>query len=129
MQRKVNRLKMSDSDDIEMLESSGTKKPSSEVAPPEKKSDIWEYFKLKEEDGKKMAVCTKCPRKSFTFSGGTSTLWKHLKTVHFILPTRQTPQPQSDLTPQGSSKKTVVKQKSIEQAFARDTYICCCLSI
>ena len=42
---------MSDSDDSEMLESSGTKKPSSEVAPPEKKSDIWEYFKLQEEDG------------------------------------------------------------------------------
>ena len=67
---------MSDSDDIEMLESSGTKKPSSEVAPPKKKSDIWEYFKLKEEDGKKMAVFTKCPRKSYTFSG-----WLNINSV------------------------------------------------
>ena len=105
---------MAEPEEIDISEESG------ESAPHKKRSDIWEYFKLKEDDGKKFAVCTKCPNKSFIYSGGTSTLWKHLKNVHFILK----PKPKEDAESTSSignlfAKQQESKQVSIGDAFAR----------
>ena len=54
--------------------------------PLRSKSDIWKYFKLKEDDKdhKRWAVCNECPDKSLAFSGTTTTLWNHVHRVHFI---------------------------------------------
>ena len=44
------------------------------------RSEIWKYFKLKEDDEshKRWAVCNKCP-KSILFVGATSNLWGHMR--------------------------------------------------
>ena len=53
--------------------------------PSRGRSEIWKYFKLKEDDEshKKRAVCNKCP-KSILFVGATSNLWGHMRVVHSI---------------------------------------------
>ena len=53
--------------------------------PSKGRSEIWKYFKLKEDDEshKKWAVCNKCP-KSILFVGATSNLWGHMRVVHSI---------------------------------------------
>ena len=54
------------------------------------RSDIWKYFKLKEDDEshKRWAVCNKCPDKSLAYAGATSTMWHHMRHVHSIENTR-----------------------------------------
>ena len=50
------------------------------------RSDIWKYFDLKIlKNGKKEANCKDCP-KIFVFSGSTTTLWRHIQTVHTVHP-------------------------------------------
>ena len=124
---------MSDPDEIEILEASGSERPSASAPAPScesapSKNKLWTYYKLKEDDGKKFAVCNLCPKKSFTYSGGTSTLWKHLKNIHFILrPKLSETQPQ--LQPTSSVQNPVAKQVSIEDAFARYKLFSHCLSL
>ena len=50
------------------------------------RSDIWKYFDSKIlKNGKKEANCKDCP-KIFVFSGSTTTLWRHIQTVHTVHP-------------------------------------------
>ena len=50
------------------------------------RSDIWKYFKVKDDDEshKRWAVCKKCPDKSLVYCGATSQLWNHMRRVHNI---------------------------------------------
>ena len=116
-------LTMSDSEDN--LGASGS---VCESAPLKHKSFIWKHYKLKADKDnvkKKIAVCTKCPNKSFAYTGGTSTLRNHLKRVHFI------DEPKESMTQSQIESKTddpdavlpanpFARQVTIEDALARD---------
>ena len=114
----ASRPQMASGSDAEVPSGSNV---SVDKAPP-KKSDIWKYYKLKEEGGKKFAVCMKCPTKSFAYTGGTSTLWKHLQNVHFIPKPKSRPQSQAEVVSESTRPTPTnlfVKQISIKDAFAR----------
>ena len=115
---------MDDPDDIEVLEASGEANVAEACSTEnpqlnKKSSDIWEYFEKKKDDsGKNIALCKKCPNKSFSFSGGTSTLWRHLQNVHFITK----PKPKENETTSSIKNlfaKQEEKQQSIKDAFTR----------
>ena len=113
--------------EIDLSSDSDADKDDGPSAPKKAKSDVWDHFKLKKDDGKTLAVCKKCPNKSFAYSGGTTTLWHHLKQVHFIVKQKK-PKKQSQMkfatesSASTSDAHTIPlkKQVSIEDAFARE---------
>ena len=48
------------------------------------KSGVWAFFDLERyPSGKSEAICCTC-QKAFNYSGGTSTLWRHVRGKHDI---------------------------------------------
>ena len=119
--------------------------PSGLYVPPQSKSAIWKYFKLKKDDVEKdktWSVCNLCPNKSLAYNGATTTMWNHAQAVHFITkpkvlkqapittvkelqPKVQIQDVDLDIIPSTSAEPAPStsrgpRQISIQKAFARD---------
>ena len=80
-------------------------------------SDVWKHFKLHKEN--KKAQCNLCP-KALTYCGGTTTLWRHLSTVHQIkAPNANTVAEQNSSSAPGAPTTTGPRQLSIQNSMAR----------
>ena len=80
------------------------------------RSGVWKYFALKEKD--KKAQCNLCP-KALAYSGGTSSLWRHVSTIHKIKISRSAEQNLSSAPKDTDTEKDGLKQMSMENSFAR----------
>ena len=60
--------------------------PAKICAPSKFKSGIWEYFYLKRDEEHRTfrAVCIVCSKSLAYSRGGTSTMWRHVQSIHSI---------------------------------------------